>query len=63
MDGAHAIGQIPLNLEALDADFYFSNGYKWLCTPKNSALMRVSPRMQPYVVPATINNGDKDFAS
>jgi selenocysteine lyase/cysteine desulfurase len=63
VDGAHAIGQIPLNLEALDADVYFSNGYKWLCSPKGSALMRVSPRVQPLIVPATLNSADPDFAS
>lgn len=63
VDGAHAIGQIPLNLEQLDADVYFSNGYKWLCSPKNSALMRVSPRLQGVVWPATINNGDANFAT
>jgi selenocysteine lyase/cysteine desulfurase len=63
VDGAHAIGQIPLNLEELDPDFYFANGYKWLCSPKGSALLRVSPRMQAVTWPATINNGDPDFAT
>ncbi len=63
VDGAHAIGQILLNLEELDADFYFANGYKWLCSPKGSALLRVSPRMQSITWPATINNGDADFAT
>jgi selenocysteine lyase/cysteine desulfurase len=34
IDGAHGIGQIPVNLHDLDCDFYATNGHKWLMAPK-----------------------------
>ncbi len=56
IDGAHAVGQIPLNLDMLDADFYFSNGHKWLLSAKGSAFLRVSPRLQSQIHPCIISN-------
>lgn len=42
IDGAHAIGQIPVDVKKIGCDFYAGCGHKWLMAPQGSGFLYVA---------------------
>ena len=60
IDGAHAPGNIDLDLPAIDADWYTGNCHKWLMAPKGCAFLWARADRQHDLHPVTISHGYGD---
>jgi len=51
VDGYQAAGQLPVDVQALDVDFYLSGGLKWLLGGTGVAFLYARPELTPALQP------------
>ena len=59
VDGAHAPGHIPLDLQSLGADYYTGACHKWMMTAKGSSFLYVRQELQGTLEPLLVSWGYK----
>jgi isopenicillin-N epimerase len=56
IDGAHAVGQLALDLPAIGADWYTANAHKWLYAPKGTAFLYAAADVAPRTLPLSVSH-------
>ncbi|MEX0794521.1 MAG: aminotransferase class V-fold PLP-dependent enzyme, partial [Pirellulaceae bacterium] len=57
IDGAHAPGQIDVDLAHMGADFYTATCHKWMCAPKGSGIFYAREDRQHLIDPLVVGWG------
>ena len=67
VDGAHAPGQVPLDMVEINAAYYVGSCHKWMCGPRGVGFMHIRgdrlERMKPLIIPGTTSSRDVDAGS
>ncbi|HEX5128534.1 MAG TPA: aminotransferase class V-fold PLP-dependent enzyme [Usitatibacter sp.] len=56
VDGAHAVGQLDLDVEAVGADWYTSNAHKWLYAPRGCAFLHARGEAAALTRPLVVSH-------
>ena len=56
VDGAHAVGQVELDVEAVGADWYASNAHKWLYAPRGCAFLHARAEAAALTRPLVVSH-------
>ena len=60
VDASHTPGNFDLDLDKLDADFWFGNLHKWASAPLGCGVYRVAPRWQNILRPLIVSWQDHE---
>ena len=56
VDGAHAVGMVPVDLDHFGCDFYTSSCHKWLLAPKGTGMAYIAPHFLSSIRPPLLAN-------
>ena len=63
VDGAQALGAMPVNVKALGCHVYAASGHKWLLGPKGTGLLYLSEELGKTVDPIALEGGRASYSN
>ncbi len=63
VDGAQALGAMPVNVKALGCHVYATSGHKWLLGPKGTGLLYLSQELGKAVEPVALEGGRASYSN
>jgi isopenicillin-N epimerase len=60
VDGAHAPGMVPVDVDGIGAAWWTGNGHKWLCAPKGAAILHARADVREQLRPLVVSHGFND---